>query len=140
MEGIIIRIGFENMDFVRITDMLAATHWSPGIKIGEVTKGARNSALMVGAFHRDTQIGYARAISDKTRFAYILDVYVDVPYRKQGIGRLLVRTILESEELQDVYQWFLITKDAQGVYAKLGFKELTRMKDWMEIRNPRPVR
>ena len=49
-------------------------------------KGAHNSALLVGAFNQQgEQIGYARAISDKTRYAYILDVIVHENYRNQGI-------------------------------------------------------
>ena len=134
-----IRDGFDKMDFSRVTEMLATAFWSVGIKIDEVRQGARNSALVVGAFDKDErQIGYARAISDKTRFAYIMDVFVDEHFRRQGIGQAMVRHILEHPELEDVYQWVLITKDAQGVYKKLGFQVTGRGIDWMEIRNPRP--
>ena len=80
-EGIVIRDGIGQMDFERVTQMLSNAWWSPKIKIDEVRKGAFNSALVVGAFLLDqTQIGYSRVISDKTRFAYILDVYVDESY------------------------------------------------------------
>lgn len=48
--------------------------------------------------------------------------------------------MLKHEELKDVYQWLLITKDAHGVYSKSGFKELNRPSDWMEIRHERPKR
>ncbi len=139
MKGIIIKDGLENMDFEKITEMLSKSFWVPGIKIDEVKKGAFNSALVIGAFLNDNvQISYARVISDKTRFAYILDVYVDEPYRKQGIGQAMIKYILSHNELKDVYQWTLITKDAHGVYSKLGFKPTGRASDWMEIRNERP--
>lgn len=128
------------MDFNKVTAMLSQAYWSKGIKISEVIKGATNSALVIGAFYNEEQIGYARAISDKTRFAYILDVYVDKIYRKNGIGQLLIKTILENEELKDVYTWLLITKDAHGVYEKTGFKPLKFPDYWMEIFNGRPNR
>jgi GNAT superfamily N-acetyltransferase len=128
-------------DFEKITRMLRAAFWSEGIGISEVQQGADNSALVVGAFTSDgNQIGYARAISDKTRFAYILDVYVDDQHRKQGIGQGMVKFILNHPSLKDVYQWLLITRDAHGVYGKVGFKQLENPDKWMEIRNPRPKR
>ncbi len=131
--------GFEEMDFTRVTEMLATAYWSPGILIDEALQGARNSALVVGAFDsKNRQIGYARVISDKTRFAYILDVIVDEACRKQGIGQAMLNYILANQELKAVYQWFLITKDAHEVYRKVGFSVIERANDWMEIRNPRP--
>jgi C_GCAxxG_C_C family probable redox protein len=128
-------------DFEKITRMLQAAFWSEGICIDEVKQGAANSALTVGTFSADgTQIGYARAISDKTRFAYILDVFVDENFRKKGIGQSMISFILQHPELKDVYQWMLITRDAHGVYGKVGFKQLENPDKWMEIRNLRPKR
>lgn len=141
MSDIIINDGIENMDFEKITLMLSNSFWSPEIKIDEVKKGAINSALVVGAFLKDEcQIGYARVISDKTRFAYITDVYIDENFRKRGIGQKVINYILNHEELNDVYQWLLVTKDAHGVYSRVGFTLVSRPLDFMEIRKSRPKR
>lgn len=141
MEEIIILDGFERMDFNKVTDLLANEFWSPGISIEEVKKGAQNSALVLGAFiNPQTQVGYARVISDKTRFAYILDVVVDPGYRKRGIGQKMINSILTHSQMKDVYQWLLITRDAHGVHSKLGFNPVSRPLDWMEIRHERPKR
>jgi GNAT superfamily N-acetyltransferase len=131
---------FDKMDFTKVTEMLTRAYWSEGIQIDEVIKGASNSAVVVGAFLNGEQIGYARAVSDKTRFAYIADVYVDERYRQQGIGRSMVQHILDHESLKDVYQWLLITKDAHGVYRKNGFQPLAFPSKWMEIRKARSVK
>jgi GNAT superfamily N-acetyltransferase len=128
---------YQNMDFKKVTDLLSKAFWSIGIGIEEVKKGAANSALVVGVFINDNQIGYARVISDKTRFAYICDVIVDDIFRNKGIGQHMINSILKHEDLKDVYQWLLITKDAHGVYSKSGFKPLNRPDYWMEIRNER---
>lgn len=141
MNDIIIKDGIEEMDFGKVTKMLSNSFWSPEIKIDEVKKGAINSALVVGVFSKDEgQIGYARVISDKTRFAYITDVYIEENFRKKGIGQKIINYILAHEELTDVYQWLLITRDAHGVYNKVGFNPVTRPLDWMEIRKNRPER
>jgi GNAT superfamily N-acetyltransferase len=134
----IVKFGYGNMNFVKVTALLTNAFWCNGITIDEVEKGAANSALVTGVFFDGDQIGYARVISDKTRFAYVLDVIVDENFRKKGIGQLMINGMLKNVELKDVYQWLLITKDAHGVYAKSGFKKIARPDDWMEIRNVRP--
>ena len=139
MIGILYRDGCESMDFARVAEMLSKAYWCAGIGIEEIERSALNSALVVGAFDEaNRQIGYARVISDKVRFAYILDVYVDEAYRKRGIGQGMIRHMLSHPSLADVYQWLLITKDAHEVYRKVGFSPVSRPLDWMEIRKPRP--
>jgi GNAT superfamily N-acetyltransferase len=141
MKDIIIKDGIDNMNFQKVTELLSKSYWSSGITVEEVKKGATNSALVVGAFQLDqSQIGYARVISDKTRFAYILDVYIEDKFRKMGIGQEMIKYILSHDSLKDVYQWLLRTKDAHGVYNKVGFNPLLQPLDWMEIRSERPKR
>ncbi len=132
--------GYENMDFTKVTEMLSQVYWSIGISEAEVKKGALNSALVAGAFIDGSQVGFARVISDKTRFAYLTDVVIDDAYRKQGIGSLIVESILKHDELQDIYQWLLVTKDAHGVYENLGFEVLKNPEKWMGIIEKRPER
>jgi ribosomal protein S18 acetylase RimI-like enzyme len=134
-----IREGLAAIDFSKVTAMLAATHWSPGITEEEVRKGAENSALVTGAFREDgTQIGYARVVSDKTRFAYLMDVIVEESCRASGIGEQMISYLLNHPELKDVYQWMLVTTYAHDFYEKCGFTRTARANDLMEIRKPRP--
>ncbi len=135
-----LREGPEQMDFERVTALLAAMPWSPGISRAEVEKAARNSTLLVGAFDGDRQIGYARALSDKTRFCYLMDVAVDRESRMKGVGRAMVEKILNHPELADVYQWMLYTSSAQAFYRGLGFEPTRRAENIMEIRRGRPDR
>jgi len=135
-----IRDGFDLMDFDKVREMLKKVFWSININKDEIIQGAKNSALLVGVFYSDEQIGYARVISDKTRFAYIMDVVVHENYRKQGIGQLMIKYILDHPDLKDVYQWLLRTKDAHGVYKKVGFNSIANPDEWMEIMHKRPQR
>ena len=136
---IVYNCGIGSMDFERVTEMLSQSYWSPGIKIDEMKKAAVNSALVIGAFSDDgRQIAYGRVISDKTRFAYLTDFYVDKEFRKKGICRKMVELVMSYADLADVYQWLLVTGDAHGLYEKCGFKVIARPHDFMEIRSPRP--
>lgn len=124
-----------------IRDMLSTTYWSPGITEEEIRKGIRNSALVVGAYDETgRQVGFCRVISDKTRFAYLLDVIVAPDCRHHGIGRAMVRFAVSHPELKDVYQWILKTSDAHGVYGKCGFEPLGETEKWMGKIGPRPDR
>ena len=134
-----IRDGVKHMNFEQVTCMLSKAFWSPGIKIDEVKQGAENSSLVVGAFCDNVQVGFARVISDKTRFAYIADVYVDENYRRHGIAKEMMHFILSHELLKDVYQWYLVSA-ARELYEKVGFTDLSEPEKWMEIRQSRPER
>ena len=133
-----------NKEDLRIDDihnMLSKVFWSPNITENEILKGIKNSALAVGAYTESgQQIGFLRVVSDKVRFAYLLDVVVNEAYRRQGIGQRMVKFALSHPELKDVYQWLLITKDAHGVYEKCGFELLKNPEKWMSIIKPRPDR
>jgi N-acetylglutamate synthase-like GNAT family acetyltransferase len=129
-----IKDGYEKMDFDKVTDMLTKAYWSEGIEKAEVIQGAANSALVIGAFLDNVQIGYARVISDKTRFAYVSDIIIDEPYRNQGIGMRLVEYLLNHESLSDVYQWMLSTRDNHSLYANFGFQPLSQPQRIMALR------
>ena len=134
---VVIREGIGNMDFMRITEMLSKAFWSEGIGEAEVVNGAKNSALVVGTFLNGVQIGYARVISDKTRFAYILDVYVDEAYRNSGSGKKMMEYILEHKELKPVYQWYLVTSRAHGLYRKYGFAPAESPENILVMKRPK---
>jgi GNAT superfamily N-acetyltransferase len=130
----------ERIDFDKVTAMLAEAYWSPGIGRSEVFFGASHSTLVVGAYMKDELVGYLRVISDRARFAYLLDVIVDSGYRGQGIGQALVRYALNHERLKAVYQWLLRTRDAHGVYSRFGFSNIDQPDRWMVRKTDRPPR
>lgn len=125
---------FGRLDFLRLESWLSAAYWSPGIRIPEILKGARNSALVLGCYQAGEQVGYLRVASDKTRFAYIMDVYVAEAHRRRGLARALTEAAMAHPDLADVYLWLLATRDAQPVYAQAGFGPLPEPGNWMIIR------
>lgn len=122
----------KRMDFERVHAWLKDSYWVPGIPREEVERGARNSALVVGVFlPRGPQVGFLRVVSDKTRFAYFMDVFVDPEHRGKGIARAMLRYAFEHPDLSTVKQWVLATRDAQEVYKPLGFEPLKYPERWM---------
>jgi GNAT superfamily N-acetyltransferase len=114
----------------RVQEWLASSYWSPGISLERVQRGAENSALVVGAYQGPEQVGFLRVVSDKSRFAYLCDVWVDQPHRGKGIARRMVQFALDDPEFATC-KWLLATVDAHGVYAKLGFAPLANPEHFM---------
>jgi ribosomal protein S18 acetylase RimI-like enzyme len=73
------------------------------------------------AFARDGErvIGMARLLSDGVCNAYLVDVWTDSGYRRQGIASAMIRLLLDEVPGQHVG---LQTDDAQALYESLGFK------------------
>lgn len=52
------------------------------------------------------------------------DVFILEPFRGKGLGKRLVKTIVDHPKLDGLRLWFLGTKDAHDLYRKYGFKNV----------------
>ena len=125
------------IDFARVHGWLTGSYWSPGIARETVERGARHSALVVGAYRGEEQAGYLRVISDTTRFAYFCDVFVDEAHRGRGLAKAMVKFALEHPDFKEVRRWLLATRDAHDVYRAVGFTPLVEPHRWMQY-HPAP--
>ena len=67
-------------------------------------------------------VGFARAFSDGVSAAYLADVYVLREARGHGLGKELVKTMIDRGPGAG-FRWMLHTKDAHGLYRQFGFAE-----------------
>ena len=118
--------------------ILTTTYWSPGIPRETVARACENSICVIARDDAGELIGFARVVSDKATFAWLCDVIVLSGRQGRGLGRELVRTLQEHEELQGLRRWLLGTKDAHGVYTPLGFTPVDAPERFMQIKNPNP--
>ena len=119
------------LDVARVHAWLASSYWSPGISRELVERGIAG-AHCLGAYTDGGQVGFARAISDRAAFAWLADVWVDESVRGQGLGRRMVRWFLDHPDYRGVRRFGLVTADAHGVYAALGFHPLLKPQNYME--------
>ena len=127
------------IDFETVTGWLSGSYWSPGIGREEVERAAKYSSLVVGVYAPGgRQVGYARLASDKTRFAYFMDVFVEEGHRRKGIAQAMVRFAMDHPDHRPVYLWLLGTRDAHEVYRRAGFKPLDHVDRWMILRKEKP--
>ena len=123
------------LQFDRVHAWLAGSYWSPGIARALVERAAAGSWCL-GAYRGGEQIGYARAITDRATFAWIADVFVAEGARGEGLGRRMVAWFVDHPELAGLRRTGLVTRDAHGVYAALGFTPLLRPGNYMERLSP----
>ncbi len=72
----------------------------------------------------DVVVGVARAISDETFLAVVLDVIVAADRRGEGVGRLLVDAILRHPKVGDVNSVELVCQpDVVAFYEQWGFTD-----------------
>lgn len=126
------------IDVNRLHNFLAEeSYWSQKIPIKLLEKALSNS-LNYSIIEVSTKIfvGFARLITDKATFAYLADVFVDESFRGKGLGKWLIETIMNYSEVQNLRFWFLMTRDAHGLYSQFGWKPLSDPQKAMAIRKP----
>jgi predicted GNAT family acetyltransferase len=122
----------DRLDLVVVHEFLTKAYWSPGVSAETVRRSIEHS-IPFGVYVHNHQVGFARVISDQTTFAYLADVFVVPEARGQGLARFLLECILAHPDLQQVRRWALFTRDAHGLYERVGF-ESGQMLDRLMIR------
>jgi len=106
------------------------SYWAKGRSMERVKKSIDNS-ICFGLYDSDDKmLGFARVVTDKVVFAYLMDLFVLEEHQGKGVGTMLVKHIVEHPDLQ-VRLWFLATKSAHGMYEKFGFSGLSDPERYM---------
>lgn len=111
------------------------SYWAEGIPFETFAKSCANS-LVIGAYAPNgTMAAMARVVTDRATFGWICDVFVDEAFRGHGLGKGLMAYIRAHPDLQGFRRLHLATRDAHGLYRQFGFTDLTKVENWMEIRD-----
>ena len=134
-EGLTLTTDPARIDAAAAHAYLRGSYWSEGVSL-QIVERAIAGSICAAALEGGRQVGFARAVTDRATFAYLCDVYVLDSHRGRGLARRLVETLLAHPELQGLRRWALVTRDAHGLYAKLGFQPISAHRNWMEIARP----
>ncbi|WP_185907890.1 GNAT family N-acetyltransferase [Psychrobacillus soli] len=98
--------------------------WTQHRELSEIKKMVENSSVVIGLVNSETEelIGFARVITDTIYRAFIFDVMTKENFRNNGIGKILIESILEHPLVQNVDRVELYCPDRLvGYYEKFGF-------------------
>jgi GNAT superfamily N-acetyltransferase len=116
----------EALDFDQLARLFDDAGWGARTvdraRFEALIKGSR---FVVSAWDGDVLVGFARAISDGVKNAYVTDVVVRVDHRRQGIGAELVRRLLAGRD--DIKFVLRADPELHRWYAALGFVEAPNM-------------
>lgn len=119
------------LDLGVIHSFLTKSYWAKGVTEDVVARSIEHS-ICFGVYKDGTQVGFARAVTDRATFGFLADVFVTESERGNGLGKTLVEAALNHPELSSLRRWLLATDDAHGLYERSGFVPLRKPERWME--------
>jgi GNAT superfamily N-acetyltransferase len=132
-DGLTISDDRSRLDVDRICAWLAESYWANDRDRPTIERSLANS-MPYGVYAPDGEhVALARVTTDLASFAWLADVVVDPAWRGKGIGTWLVATVVEHLRDCGVPRFMLATRDAHGVYERVGFTSLRVPEIWMEI-------
>ena len=111
-----------NIDWAQLKFLLAADRFDNGRSPEQLRASFENSTATVIARDADGRIvGTARILSDGVCNAYLVDVWTFSEFRRRGIARRMIETLIEPLRGQHVY----LQADPDNIecYRRLGFRE-----------------
>lgn len=108
--------------------LLGGTCWNEGLPRAAVSQALLGASAWVGARDRTgALVAMARAVSDTSKVAWIYDVVVRPDWRGRGVGKAVLRLLLDHPAVRHARKVRLATRDAQGLYGKLGFRDIRQV-------------
>ncbi|GGM23212.1 N-acetyltransferase [Promicromonospora citrea] len=123
------------IDADRVHELISRhTYWAKD-RPRHVMDAAIAGSRPYGVYRRTTgeQVAFARIVTDGATFAWLADVIVDPELRGQGIGKLLMEGVVADIEPLGLRRTALATADAEGLYARYGWRPLDDGYTWMVL-------
>jgi GNAT superfamily N-acetyltransferase len=100
--------------------LLTEAYWGKWRDAALIVRQIREASRVVGAYDTTgAMVAFARAFGDAGTF-YLADVYVLPGHRGAGLGKAIVRAMIDDGPGADC-RWMLHTSDAHGLYRQFGF-------------------
>jgi nitroimidazol reductase NimA-like FMN-containing flavoprotein (pyridoxamine 5'-phosphate oxidase superfamily)/GNAT superfamily N-acetyltransferase len=102
--------------------LLQDTYWNDRFTTTEIVEShLASSAWVLARDGAGAVVASARAIADRSKYAWIYDVIVAEGWRGKGVGDVVVRLLLDHPAIRCARFVKLGTRDAMPFYARFGF-------------------
>lgn len=111
----------EPADYEKVRQFLAENGWQKRVAdVEKFRKMMKNADRAIAAFDGERIIGFARALCDDVSNGYIGTVAVAADFRKQGVGRELIKRLVgDNPEIT----WVLRAgRGSEKFWEKMGFQ------------------
>lgn len=133
MKDIFISTDRERLDVEMIHSFLSErSYWAKGRSMETVRQTIAHS-LCFGIYNQEgKQLGFARVATDYAVFGWLMDVFIMEEYRGLGLGKLLIKHVVEHPVVENLRRVGLGTSDAHGLYSQFGFSPPSAPEKIME--------
>ena len=114
--------------------LLRETYWNVGVSEARIAAAQLQSGVWVGVEQDGALVATARATTDGVKRAYVADVAVAEPLQNQGLGRSLMRFLLDHPAIRGCANVELHTRTAARFYEDLGFVRWVDPAERVELR------
>lgn len=112
----------KKVDYGKLKTLFNEVGWTDKTDdINRLKTMVENSQIVVTAWDEETMIGFARCTTDYVFNGQINNVVVDSKYRRKGIGKVLINTILDSSK--QVTYMLRGDIESEKFYRSLGFED-----------------
>lgn len=112
----------KKVDYDKLKTLFNEVGWNDKTDdINRLKAMVENSQIVVTAWDEKTMVGFARCTTDYVFNGQINNVVVDSKYRRKGIGRVLINTILDNSK-QVTYMLRGSIRN-EKFYRSLGFED-----------------
>ncbi len=113
------------------------SYWAFGRSRDQIERSVAHSTVYGLYSEYGIHVGLFRVVTDHATFAWLCDVFIEPRHRGKGLGQWAIARIRDDLNAEGVYRIILVTQDAHGVYAKVGFTPLTEPQKMMILTTPR---
>lgn len=120
------KVDFRNtkqIDWNQLLQLQRGAPWSRHRSLEQLRKAVDHSQLLITGWYENRLIACARVLTDFVYRAIIFDVIVRPDFQGRGIGRDLMRRVVEDPSLKEVEYFFLYTQDKEEFYRRIGWEE-----------------
>lgn len=109
---------------------LSASYWAEGRPRDVVERSIAHS-ICFGVYSNGRQIAFGRVVTDRAVFGYFADIFVLPEFRGRGVGKRLLRAMLDHPDVARLNSVHLRTRDVHGLYAQFGFVPIANAGEMM---------
>ena len=91
------------------------------------------SSVVVSLWKDKALVGFGRATSDTIYRAVLWDIVVDKNFQNLGLGKIIVKAILENDLISKTERVYIMTTNCEKFYSNIGFK-LETSKSLMKLK------
>ncbi len=127
--GVTLHAALDARSLAEMLGVVRGEYWNDVFSDEELRRAHLGSSAWVGARAPDGRlVATARALSDGGKYAWVYDVCVRSDWRGRGVGQAVMRLLLDHPAVRSCRRVRLGTRDAQSLYRRFGFVDLSMIQ------------